>query len=156
MGDQRCALCGGESHPSPDTRADQFGLICPGPDACHEDQHTYRAALTQAYLDYLTREAQEYVDTVARRRELWYSRERTEVTHEELQADCDARVAQRHPEGIGSQPGPVAADLEIDPPHLTVPGRFYRGMRNLRPGGRRTKDGDEMLFMPTQEEESGP
>lgn len=153
----KCPLCGGEYHPSPDTKQDQFGLICPGPEAEQDLQDIYVALITQAYLNQLTDEAQAYVDEVAKRRELWYARERTDVTQEELQADCDVRVAEKLPDDSTGQIEATMAEFDIDPPHLTIPGKIYRGMRSLRKGGDKTKEDDAMLFVdPPQASQPGP
>jgi hypothetical protein len=148
-----CPLCGGAPHPCPDTRADQFGLICPGPDGTEDQIGFYLNAITQAYLNYLS-QVQEYVDEIARRKQLWYERTRSEVTQEELQADCDLRVAERHPEGaVGdTEPFQEGEGFDVDIPHLTVPGKVPTRRLSDLGGPRYVKSGDEMMFMPTAEE----
>jgi hypothetical protein len=152
---QRCPLCGGNAHPSPDTTPDQFGLTCPGPEADKDAQDFYVRLLAAAYLNLLVDEAQAYVDEVARRKKLWDERERTDVTQEELQADCDVRVAEKLPGRSVGHTEPFTADegFDVDIPHLTVPGKVPRrpGLIQVRETDR-TKPEDALLFMPDQEE----
>jgi hypothetical protein len=151
----KCELCGGSSHPSPDTQADQFGLVCPGSDADERERDIYLAALTQAYLNLLTTEAENYVNEISRRKELWYQRTRSEVTQEELQADCDNRVTKLHYRGPGEQSEAilVTPDLDIDPPHLTVRGVVPPRRTLIKVFHRdKSQPDDAALWLGTQEE----
>lgn len=151
---ERCSLCGGQPHPCPDTQQDQFGLICPGPTASQEEQDTYLAHLVSAYLNLLTTEAENYANEINRRKQLWYERTRSEVSQEELQADCDNRV-QEVGERVSVEPSELIIDLSdlIDPAHLTVPGEVpQRSAWVTRPRRGYAQPSDALLFMETKEE----
>ena len=151
---QRCELCGGASHPSPDTQQDQFGLICPGPTAAQEEQDTYLAHLVSAYLNLLTTEAENYANTIGERKRLWYERTRSEVSQEELQADCD-HLVQEVTKSPSLNPSALSTpeSLEIDPPHLTVPGEVPQRSTWITATHRtKAQPEDALLFMDTRDD----
>lgn len=156
---ERCPLCGGDTHPSPDTKQDRFGLICPGTDAPQDVQDLYVRLLADNYLTQLTDEAQAYVDEIERRKQEWAKRERSSVTHEELQADCDVGVAKLRYLHSEKQPGAITdtPDLDIDPPHLTVAGVVppRRTTVKVTRSQDKTQDDDVLLFLETKEEPDG-
>jgi hypothetical protein len=145
----KCELCGDEYHEQADTRADHFGYVCPGAIASQEERDAYIQAVGVAYLNLLS-EVEHYKDTIEERKRLWYQRERSEVPHEQLQADCDERVQEIHPGGVLPPPEPfvIPDSAEPDRSHLTVAGEVPR-----RPGLVQvheptwTKPGDAALFV---------
>lgn len=154
MSSQRCALCGDIFHQEPDTRQDQFGQYCPGNGADQQQRDTYIQAVMEGYLNLLTVEADHYADEIERKKRLWYQRERSEATHEELQADCDTRV-QEVGERVPVEPSELVIDISdlIDPPHLTVPGEVPEKRSPLIEVHEkdRTEPEDAALWLGTQE-----
>lgn len=145
----KCELCGDKAHSEPDTRKDQFGLICPGSAASQEERDTYIQALGEGYLTLLT-EVEHYKDTIEDRKRLWYQRERSEVSQDELQADCDVQVAKLHYQRSPEQSDAVLVtpDLDLYPPHLTVQGRVSARPNLIKVHEKdRTEPEDAALFV---------
>lgn len=134
---ERCELCGDDWHAEADTEGWK-GICCPGAHASQEQRDEFIQKLGPAYLEHLLAEAEEYANAIGERKRRWYERERTEVTHGELQTDLDTRVEDAKDAQPWLRVGPstpdevIAAQLkadelsrgfEVDPPHLAVPMR---------------------------------
>lgn len=134
-----CPLCGAGYHEQVAAETDEYGLRCPGDDASEKSKAFYllqrefaadeRVAAAKAALL-----AESDPDTA------YQNRQRSEVTHQELQADADTRVQALAPsqpwlnvEGVDGVLAQLAADeaaeaaagnLDIQDRHLTVPGKL--------------------------------
>jgi len=104
-----------------------FGLLCPGAAGSQEAQQAYVDSLAQRFSEWVreqafaaANEAEKLAEDIFARKQEWYSRNRTEVTQDELQADCDRRVPEVRAELVRAEAENTAA-LDVDPPHTTVP-----------------------------------
>lgn len=122
-----CSLCGGEFHEEPDTEG-WMGLLCPGSSATEEEAEQFLSDLAQAFAAHMAEEFEKHNDWINERRDLWYKRERTDVTQEELQANCnqltDTEVSRQKREEVFQPFGEFEVEL---PPHLVVRGEPPKG-----------------------------
>lgn len=116
----KCELCGDTYHAEPDPEPGWAGLICPGDNADESAKWEYRQALTDAFAEEV-KEQSLRVNQLIDRKDKWYARERTDVTHGELQDDCDKRVPEVQREIVKAE-AEATQTLDVDPPHLTVQG----------------------------------
>lgn len=150
----RCRLCGDAFHADPDTEG-WMGLVCPGDSATAYEADAFLSRLTEAYATHIAAEFSVLHAEIAERRRRWYERTRTEVTPERLQADCDERTdvelsRQRREEVFQSY-----GDLEIDFPHLTVPGKAPPRPPLVRSGRDKTESEDALLYLGEDRQEEG-
>jgi len=143
-----CALCGKDYHAEKATEADEYGLYCPGAETDEESRlnYLYRRAYKR---DEKKMEDKQHWATLnadlalaehERKEAIERGEGRSKVTQEELQADCDTRVADLRGDRtwkgnywLGQvtqdqataqlRDEQLAEGLHVDPPHLTVTGR---------------------------------
>jgi len=124
---ERCELCGDKYHEDPDPQAGWADLRCPGANAPEVLKHEFSRQLSEAFSKWVreqaleaANEAEKLAEDIFARKQEWYRRNRTEVTHDELQADCDKRVPEVRAELTRAE-AENRAELDIDPAHTTVP-----------------------------------